>query len=735
MSDNLAISSAILWLQVNNVPIPADIQMYMRREMKILDPKILSNLEREAKFTRALEALMFVYREKVMRALARGVISQRLTDALRQELYHALQLNYYDAALDRLPQIAANFGIPAESQYVEELLYEWSTKQARDMSEQITKTTLQRLDSLIRLRQDEGLPLEADEIQKLLDFTFGEARVTTIAITETITARNMIVDIYRMQLDKLGIPNDERWLTSEDERVCEICGPADQKLKNEVIEEGDWAGRTWGQRFPYLKPHPRCRCKKVLERPQKFTIPQSLKHLAGTEHDHDQSSHAGEGSVSKINSSKTYFHYTNKKDAVSIKENGFVVSSGTISPLLGYGVFLTDEKGAFGEYGTEQIEVHLDVINTLSVSGGYAGYLNWVIQNAPSDNPDPRPEDITAIVRSKGYDSVHISGTPAGNIYIIFDPKNISIRGARKSVKGGVGSGDLEGHEFRGNQYTSGISIGDVETMAGQHSVTIYKDGREVGTIDYHITKDRKLKVSNLAIYKVADRRQGIMTQAMRDLIKREGLAGIIHDTNGQTEFGKLWAESFDKQEFKGNKTMVTTVKSIATKGGAGSGDLEGHEFRGNQYTSGGGSVTVQIRDIGNATARAESDGSISINAHKWDALSDKTKLSVMAHEIAHQTVEDFVLNNNTEWNKAVEALTIEKNSLSDLLFIGGNTRIGEAVADAVSTYVIDGTFGRDSSKWRTWADETITAAGYDKNTLAEMANAAMRDANKLTGK
>lgn len=489
MTNTLAISSAILWLQTNNVLIPADIQMYMRREMKVLDPRILSNIEREAKFTRALEALMLVYREKVMRALARGAVSQRLTDALREELYHALQLNYYDAALDRLPQIAANFGVPVESPFIEELLYEWSTKQARDVSEQITKITLQRLDSLIRLRQDEGLLLEAEEIQKLLDFTFGEARVTTIAITETTTARNMIVDIYRMQLDKLGIPNDERWLTSEDERVCEICGPADHKLKNQPIDEGDWEGRTWGERFPYLKPHPRCRCEKVLERSKELVIPQSLKGGEGS----GFFGHAGRpgevgGSMGEGSGVEHVDSFTGGK-AIIGKDGSIIRVSGGGSHTQIYARVVMDNPIKFGsgivaraqeiisssleedsnferqvQKITGMFSIEQDFMGGLTVKGEDRGDLNSAFRQVRS-------------YVDKGKISLYQSTSATPRLTLHFDNASVSmtfeemysISGFNTDkfkpvpyLKGGAGSGDLEGHEFRGNQYTEGRGEGTI---------------------------------------------------------------------------------------------------------------------------------------------------------------------------------------------------------------------------------------------------------------------------------
>ena len=52
-----------------------------------------------------------------------------------------------------------------------------------------------------------------------------------------------------------GIEVVERWLTAEDERVCQICGPLDH-----TTEE------TWGQVVPGGPPaHTLCRCLIAVE--------------------------------------------------------------------------------------------------------------------------------------------------------------------------------------------------------------------------------------------------------------------------------------------------------------------------------------------------------------------------------------------------------------------------------------------------------------------------------------
>jgi hypothetical protein len=128
---------------------------------------------------------------------------------------------------------------------------------------------------------------------------------------------------------------------------------------------------------------------------------------------------------------KQLFHYTSEASAASIQANGFTVKEEGYSALLGRGIFFTDESGSNSfskDFGKHAVKAHATVKDTLSIEGGYLGYFNWVLDEAERRGlPSPNPEDITSIVRSAGYDSVFIQGSQKGNIYIVFDAKNVKI--------------------------------------------------------------------------------------------------------------------------------------------------------------------------------------------------------------------------------------------------------------------------------------------------------------------
>ena len=91
---------------------------------------------------------------------------------------------------------------------------------------------------------------DREELDHLLDVTFGPHRVETIAIDETTAAQfsggESGVDAT------VGLSDDDRWRCDwRYDNVCEICSPLDDQRRS-----------VWSEHFPEgpPTPHPRCRC-------------------------------------------------------------------------------------------------------------------------------------------------------------------------------------------------------------------------------------------------------------------------------------------------------------------------------------------------------------------------------------------------------------------------------------------------------------------------------------------
>ena len=109
-----------------------------------------------------------------------------------------------------------------------------------------------------------------------------------------------------------------------------------------------------------------------------------------------------------------------------------------------------------------------------------------------------------------------------------------------------------------------------------------------------------------------------------------------------------------------------------------------------------------------------------------------KGKKFVIAHEVAHHTVEDMILNDNDLWDRASDVLTIQELPDGRRLFAGGNIRIGEAISDTVAAYLTNDTVPRLESDWKGWSKEMIIKAGYDEKSLRQDVNRLFSEAEGL---
>ena len=101
-----------------------------------------------------------------------------------------------------------------------------------------------------------NLPKDVRSIEDLtanIATRFGPTRAENIAITEVTRGFERGKDIYRDELAKLGIKTEPRWHTMQDERVCIICEPNEDKLKSE------------GWTADGIPAHPRDRCWTTIE--------------------------------------------------------------------------------------------------------------------------------------------------------------------------------------------------------------------------------------------------------------------------------------------------------------------------------------------------------------------------------------------------------------------------------------------------------------------------------------
>jgi SPP1 gp7 family putative phage head morphogenesis protein len=124
---------------------------------------------------------------------------------------------------------------------------EWAWSYATQWTAQLVASTRRQMQLEITRWIDNGEPLS--QLIKRLTPLFGEKRAELIATTETTRAfAEGNIRTWR----EVGIIRKKEWLTSQDERVCPICGPLHEKV---VELEEEFAPGIFAP-----PAHPRCRC-------------------------------------------------------------------------------------------------------------------------------------------------------------------------------------------------------------------------------------------------------------------------------------------------------------------------------------------------------------------------------------------------------------------------------------------------------------------------------------------
>lgn len=131
------------------------------------------------------------------------------------------------------------------------------TRAITDSAAGIANTTRQQLQTMV----SQGIG--ADEIIERIAMRFGSGHAEQVAVTEITRAEGYFSEALSARLKEQGMTTTIRWLTSEDERVCPLCGPLDNKFKDASIPK--LGGQSWGEKYGSPPAHPNCRCKTIVE--------------------------------------------------------------------------------------------------------------------------------------------------------------------------------------------------------------------------------------------------------------------------------------------------------------------------------------------------------------------------------------------------------------------------------------------------------------------------------------
>jgi hypothetical protein len=168
-------------------------------------------------------------------------------------------------AVDGLLRTALTTGIAFDPAVVNTAAMKWAREYSFNLIRGITETTRQAVSEAIQ-RWNSTPGMVRQELEDLLAPTFGEKRAESIAITEVTRAAAAGVNENQRLLAEEGLAFARKWFTRNDELVCPICGPLNEKREDEpvpehpdplVVEKGWGAGEKTKDGPP---GHPRCRC-------------------------------------------------------------------------------------------------------------------------------------------------------------------------------------------------------------------------------------------------------------------------------------------------------------------------------------------------------------------------------------------------------------------------------------------------------------------------------------------
>ena len=177
----------------------------------------------------------------------RAISERELTPALMRELEQIFE--------EQAAQMLGELPVGVEFGLINERAADWAADYTFDLVSGINQTTMQTLRKKIQ-RFFEMEEMTIGDLRDSLQSTFGPVRADMIAQTETTRAAVEGALAVRAEIEKQGLKMRGTWQTSNDERVCPICGPL------HGTKEEDNGGYRHPDGTIYQKPpaHVRCRC-------------------------------------------------------------------------------------------------------------------------------------------------------------------------------------------------------------------------------------------------------------------------------------------------------------------------------------------------------------------------------------------------------------------------------------------------------------------------------------------
>jgi len=219
-------------------------------------PDIPNRDELEAEIARRFSKLSAKQRKELMRLLGDppnfSNIPPSFWEQMKNELtgifIPVLSMIYLDSA----ERLVAELPIGVDWGIMNEAASRWARQYSFELVGGITDKSRRATQEAIAGFFEQGMT-RADLEATLIRIYDSPTRAELIGVTEVTRAASEGDQEIARQLAKDGFSLIPVWMTSEDERVCEICAPLNEK----VIENNS-----------YPPAHPRCRCRHRYDLPK-----------------------------------------------------------------------------------------------------------------------------------------------------------------------------------------------------------------------------------------------------------------------------------------------------------------------------------------------------------------------------------------------------------------------------------------------------------------------------------
>lgn len=224
---------------------------------------IANRAELEKKLARELGKLQHVQLVRLLEELGDPPRIENVTpafwDSVGKELAKTLAPFLENVYLQQAQELMMSQPVGVDWALVNQGAVDWASRYTFELVRGINQTSQQALRRAVAAYFERGQTI--GDLQKAIVGIFGPVRAENIAVTEVTRAAAQGEYQISKDLRKEGVNMVPFWQTSEDEIVCPICRPLNDRKADGLDVDGNpyWVHPKNGKQYQH-PAHPRCRC-------------------------------------------------------------------------------------------------------------------------------------------------------------------------------------------------------------------------------------------------------------------------------------------------------------------------------------------------------------------------------------------------------------------------------------------------------------------------------------------